>query len=333
MFVIFIILALFLLVFLILKPILLSIIGGLILAYVFSPFHKKLFKVFREKNTTAFAISMIIILLIIIPLWFLIPVMVQQTFDFFTFTQSVDFSVFVKKIFPTASGQFQQDLTAVIINFIGDLTSASIDSFTGFLLDLPNVLLHLAVIIFVFFFSLRDQDILKEFVSGISPFRKEKEKILVKRFKDITSSIIFGYIVVGIIQGIALGLGFIVLKFSNSLTLTVISIFASVLPMVGPWLVWVPASIYLLATGNIPGALFFALYGGLFVSLIDNVLRPYIVARRTGISSVIILIGMIGGLFIFGLMGIILGPLILAYLIIFLKAYKDKTLSDMFSPE
>ncbi|MDP4039605.1 MAG: AI-2E family transporter [Candidatus Pacearchaeota archaeon] len=332
-FVITILLVLFVASILVLRPILLSILGGLILAYIFSPVYNKLHKIFKEKNTTAFAVATLLILLVILPLWFLVPIAIQQTFDFFTLTQSVDFSQIVETIFPTSSLQFQQDTTAMIIRFIGNITSSAINGLVGFILNLPSVLLQLAVIIFVFFFSLRDQQELKEFISGISPFKKEKEKLLTKRFKEITSSIIFGYIVVGIIQGITLGIGFLIFGVPRALTLTVFAIFSSILPMVGPWLVWIPVAIYLLASGDVTRAILFTIYAGALVSSIDNILRPYIVAKKTGTSSVIVLIGMIGGLFVFGIMGIILGPLILSYLVIFLRAYKDKTLSDMFSPE
>jgi len=169
-------------------------------------------------------------------------------------------------------------------------------------------------------------------MSGISPFRKDKEVILVKRFKDITSSIIYGYIIVGILQGLALGLGLLVFGIPKALTLTILGSFASMLPMVGPWFVWIPVTISLFITGKVGLAIAFAVYCGFFVSTIDNIIRPYIVSRKTGVSPVIVLVGMIGGLFVFNMLGLILGPLILSYLILFLKAYKDGTLSDMFSP-
>ena len=104
------------------------------------------------------------------------------------------------------------------------------------------------------------------------------------------------------------------------------------LPMVGPWFVWVPVAIGLFLTGKIGFAIAFSIYCLFFVSTIDNILRPYIVSRKTGVSSVVVLVGMIGGLFVFNILGLILGPLILSYLLLFLKAYKDGTLSDMFSP-
>ena len=331
-FVSFMLLVLVIAAFLIVRPIVLSIVGGLILAYIFMPVYRRTYKLIRERNTSAFLMCVILVLLIVIPLWVFIPIIVEQVFDLFNITQNIDFAKVVKAIFPSSQPEFQEQLTTVIIKFVGNIASSTINILIGFIQNIPKVLLNLAVIFFVFFFTLRDQDILREFVSGISPFRKEKEAVLVNRFKDITSSIIFGYIVVGIIQGLALGIGLWIFGIPKALTLTILGIFASMLPMIGPWLVWVPIAAFLLLSGSITTAIWFIVYCTFLVSTIDNILRPYIVARKTGTSSVIILIGMIGGLFVFNMLGLILGPLILSYLILFLRAYKDGTLSDMFSP-
>ncbi|MEK6915715.1 MAG: AI-2E family transporter [Nanoarchaeota archaeon] len=317
--------------FLIVRPILLSIFAGLILAYIFSPIYKIVYRTIHARNTAATIMCLLVGLMIIVPLWFTIPAIVQQVFDLFNLSQNIDFSQVVSKLFPSSSAEFQEKLTTIIIQFTGNIASTIFSYFIGLLQSLPSLLLNLAVVLFVFFFSLRDQESLREFVSGISPFRKDKETILVTRFKDITSSIIYGYIIVGILQGLALGLGLLIFGVNNSLTLTILGIFASMLPMIGPWFIWIPVTIGMLISGNVGMATIFAVYCIFFVSTIDNILRPYIVSRRTGVSSVVVLVGMIGGLVVFNVMGLILGPLILAYLVLFLKAYKDGTLSDMFS--
>jgi len=327
------ILVLIMLSFLVLKPILLSIIFALILAYAFLPLYRRIYAVFRERNVSALSVCVLIVLIIFIPLWFLIPLVIQQGFDMFKFTQEIDITGFVETILPTSSAQIKIESTSIISNFIGEITSASLNTLANILLDIPIVLLHLAVIIFVFFFALRDEDKLKEFVSGISPFKKEKQKILIKQFKNMTSSIIFGYILVGIIQGIATGIGLLIFGVPHALLLTVFAIFASIIPVLGPWLIWIPAVVYLLVVGKMGAAIGFAIYSAVLVSSIDNLLRSYIVSKRTGISTVIVLVGMIGGLLVFGILGIILGPLILSYLILFLEAYKNRTLADMFHPE
>ena len=332
MFVVSMLLLLIVISFLVIRPIALSIFGGLILAYVFSPLYRRTYRIVRERNTAAALMCVIVLLVIIVPIWILMPIVVQQIFDLFTLTQSIDFSEVVKSVFPSSQPEFQEKLTTIIIQFVGNITNSIIGYLISFLQNLPAVLLNLAVVLFVFFFAMRDQEALREFVSGVSPFRKDKETVLVTRFKDITSSIIYGYIIVGILQGLALGLGLLIFGVPRALTLTIIGTFASMLPMVGPWLVWVPIVVGLLISGKVGIAIGFAIYCTFFVSTIDNILRPYIVARKTGTSSVIVLVGMIGGLFVFNILGLIIGPLILAYLILFLKAYKDGTLSDMFSP-
>ncbi len=318
--------------FLIIKPIILSILTGLILAYVFSPIHKRVYRTIHARNTSATIICILVCLLILVPLWFTIPIIVQQIFDLFNLSQNVDFSKVVSRLFPSSSQDFNEKLTTIIIQFTGNTASTIFKYFIGLLQSLPSLLLNLAVVLFVFFFALRDQESLKEFISGISPFRKDKETILVKRFKDITSSIIYGYIIVGVLQGLALGLGLLIFGVPKALTLTILGVFASMLPMVGPWFVWIPVAISLFITGKMGVAIAFTLYCALFVSTIDNIIRPYIVSRKTGVSPVVVLVGMIGGIFVFNIIGLILGPLILSYLILFLKAYKDGTLSDMFSP-
>ncbi|MEK6908549.1 MAG: AI-2E family transporter [Nanoarchaeota archaeon] len=318
--------------FLIIRPIVLSIFGGLILAYIFSPIYKIVYRTIHSRNTVATLMCILVLLIIIVPLWFTIPIIIQQIFDLFNLSQNVDFSQVVSKVFPSATPEFNERLTTIIIQFTGNIASTIFNFFIGLLQSLPTLLLNLAVVLFVFFFSLRDQENLREFISGISPFRKDKETVLVTRFKDITSSIIYGYIIVGIIQGLALGLGLLIFGVPKALTLTILGAFASMLPMIGPWFIWIPVTLSMLIAGNVGVAVAFAVYCAFFVSTIDNILRPYIVSRKAGVSSVIVLVGMIGGLFVFNIMGLILGPLILAYLILFLKAYKDGTLSDMFSP-
>lgn len=317
--------------FLVLRPILLSIIGGLILAYIFMPVYKRVYKVFRERNTSALAVCIFVILIIFIPLWFLIPLIIQQVFNAFTLSQSFDINSLIETVLPTSSPQIRTEVISAVSGFIGNITTTSLNALAKFLIDLPNVLLNFAVVVFVFFFTLRDQEKLRNFVSEISPLRKEKQKEFVNKFKEITSSLIFGFVVVGIIQGVATGIGMLIFGVPQALLLTVFAVFASILPMIGPWLVWVPVAIYLFSTGSVGLAVGFTLYGLIVVSTLDNFLRPYIVAKKTGTSSVIILIGMIGGLFVFGLLGLILGPLILSYMILLLNAYKDKSLAEMFN--
>lgn len=325
------ILLLIALAFILIRPILLSIVAGLILAFIVNPLYLKINSLIKRPTLSALISSILIVVIIFIPLWFLVPLVIRQVFDMFAFLQSSDVSTLVSVLFPAAPEEFTRQITGVISNFVSEISIGILNWLGNFLLNLPDLLLQGAVLIFVFFFALKDQDKLKKYVSELSPLNKEQEKILIKEFKGITSSIVYGYVIIGIIQGIAAGIGLFVFGIPRALLLTIIAIFASMFPLFGPWVVWLPAVIYLFVQGNVAAGIAFTIYGVLAVSSLDNILRPYIVSRKSSISPVVALVGMIGGLFVFGLLGLILGPLILAYLIIFLTAYKNKQLSSMFS--
>ena len=319
--------------FLVVQPILLSIIAGLILAYIFYPLFKSAFYVLRERNTAAFAVCILIVLILFLPIWFLLPIIVRQLFDVFNFLQTIDVAAFVRAVLPTTSAQLQVDLTTTIVSLIGKVSTYALGSLTNFLLNLPTVLLHFAVIVFVFFFALRDAQKLKLFVSELSPLRKEKLSFFGNQFKLITNSVLYGHLIIGIVQGVLTGIGLLIFGVPRALLLTIFAIFAAILPVVGAWLVWIPAVIYMISIGHTGAGIGFAIYSILIVSTVDNIMRPYMVSRNTKSSSVIVLIGMIGGLAVFGIVGLIIGPLVLEYLVLFMEAYKNKTLTDIFESE
>ncbi|HLC54829.1 MAG TPA: AI-2E family transporter [Candidatus Nanoarchaeia archaeon] len=327
------ILVLIVVAFIVVKPILLSVIAGLILAYIFYPLFKIAFYVLREKNTAAFAVCILVVLILFLPIWFLLPLIVRQLFDVFNFFQTIDVAAFVRAILPATSAQLQVDLTTTLISLIGKISTYSLSSLTNFLLNLPTVLFHFAVIVFVFFFALRDAQPLKLFVVGLSPLRREKLSFFANQFKQITNSVIYGNFIIGIVQGVLTGVGLLIFGVPRALLLTILAIFAAILPVVGAWLVWIPAAIYMIVSGSTGAGIGFAVYSLLIVSTVDNILRPYLVSRNTKSSSVIVFIGMIGGLSVFGIVGLIIGPLVLEYLVLFLEAYKSKTFTDIFESE
>jgi len=174
-----------------------------------------------------------------------------------------------------------------------------------------------------FYFVLRDKKEVLDYIRSISPFSKDVEKKLFESSKGITASVIYGQVIVGVIQGIIVGIGFFIFGVTNALFLTLLAILAGIFPVVGTTLVWLPIVIYFMIAGDgLPaiGVLVF----GLISSTVDNFLRPMIVSKRTNLHSAVVIIGMIGGLFMFGILGLILGPLILAYLIILLEVYRKR---------
>lgn len=319
--------------FILVKPIIYSIIGGLILAYVVFPVFERTNRFVKNRTLSGLILLFFVIVILIIPIWFISPILVQQVFELYQASQTLDLQSFIYAVFPTANEQFVTQLSVSLGGIIGKASTTIIGYLVNLFLELPKILVNMFVFGFVFFFALRDSDKLIRFVSGLSPLNREKERIIINQFKGITDSIVYGLFVVGLIQGILLGLGLLIFGIENALVLTILAIFLSVLPVLGPYLIWIPITVYLFSTGQIWIAVLYFLYNLIVVSTLDNVLRSYIVARKTDISSGIILLGIVGGVLVFGMMGILLGPLILGYLVTLLRSYRDKNLYSLFSEE
>ncbi|MBU2503844.1 MAG: AI-2E family transporter, partial [Nanoarchaeota archaeon] len=171
-----------------------------------------------------------------------------------------------------------------------------------------------------------------EYVKSLLPFSKEIEKKLFEQTKGITSSILYGQFIVGILQGVVIGISFFIFKVPNPLFLTILAVILGILPIIGTSLVWIPIAVYLFSTGS-----FFSAWGiiifGLISSNVDNILRPMIVSRRTNINTGILFTSMVGGLFFFGILGLILGPLIISYLFIIIELYRGKGKSGIVTQE
>jgi predicted PurR-regulated permease PerM len=179
---------------------------------------------------------------------------------------------------------------------------------------------------------LRDKDKIMLYIKSLSPFSKEIEKKLFDSSRAITNSVIYGQVVIGILQGLLVGVGFFVLGIPNALILTLLACLVGILPVIGTAIVWVPVTIYLLVIGDAFSAIGIIIFG-LVSSSLDNLIRPIIVSKRAKMNSLLVLLGMIGGLFLFGVLGFILGPLILAYLLIILELYRNKKVSGILIEE
>lgn len=315
--------------FLLIKPVLMAIVVALILAFVFSPVYDWLLKRIKSPNLTVSMIIAFVLVIIVLPLWFLTPILIKQSFKIFQATQQIDFVTPLQNIFPSlfATEQFSSEIGGIISSFTSNAANYVVNFFARLLLDFPKLSLQLVVVLFTFFYVLRDKEKVLKYISGLSPFSKDVERKFAYYSKGISSSVIYGQVIVGIIQGIIVGIGLFVFGISNALFLTLLAALAGIFPIIGTALVWIPVMIYLIIAGNNVSAIGIFIFG-IFSSTIDNFLRPMIVSRRTDLHTAVVIVGMIGGIFMFGILGVILGPLILAYLIIIIELYRKKDIPD-----
>lgn len=326
-FALFVLILILVLAFFVISQIILTIIFALLFAYIFYPLYRKIYHKIKRRNTSAFLLIVILLFLFIAPLILVTPLLVEQTFEVYKAVRGFDIYTFISNNF---SKELADGFASHIETLLSKFLTAILGQFTKLLVDLPVLFLKLVVFLFVFFYAVRDGDKLKKYIVELSPFSDSTDRKFIEEFKKITNSVIYGQIFVGIVQGVLVGIGLFIIGFQNVLVLTVIASIVSIIPVLGAWMVWLPIAIILLVSKSYAAAIFLLIYGALFVSLIDNFLRPYIMLRQANLHIATSIVGTIGGLFVFGITGLVLGPLILAYALIVIEFYRKNELTEVF---
>ncbi len=208
-----------------------------------------------------------------------------------------------------------------IINFLNKLVGFIAEKIGNFIISIPGILLNIAIALFAAFYFLKDGDQFMKLIKKIAPMRLHHQEQLLKQLKETIKALVYGTLIVAIIQGILAMLAFGILSVPNPIWWGAVTIFFALIPFVGAWFIWFPASIYLFITGYINNQPSFiwkgvalAIFGVLVISQIDNLLKPLLIGGKAKVHPLLILIGVLGGLVLFGFIGIILGPIILAIL-------------------
>lgn len=319
---------LFVLAGLVLKNLLISLILGVLLAFLFYPIYCKVNKRLNSPTISATILCIFLLTLIVIPVWLLSPMVFSQTFDLYLSAQRVDIGEPIKKVL----GSFidSREVVAEIASKSNSLVSKILSYFVNlvyeFILALPVFFLYFLIVLFAFFYFLRDRETFKKYIVGIFPFPKDVEEKFFFQTGEITTSIIYGQFLIGTIQGLVTGVGFYLFGVKSALVWTIVAMVMGILPIIGPPTVWIPMAIYIWISGSPLGGIGISFFG-MLSSAIDTVGKPFFISKNSRIHPIVVFVGMVGGVLHFGFLGFLLGPLILAYLLIVLDLYREKNKS------
>lgn len=186
---------------------------------------------------------------------------------------------------------------------------------------------HLFVMLYAMFFFLMDGPRIVDRILYYMPLRPADEERMVEKFVSVARATIKGTLIIGIVQGGLAGIAFWIVGIDGPVFWGTIMAILSIIPGVGTALVWVPAVIYLVAKGQMVSAIGLFVWCAAVVGTVDNVLRPWLVGKDTKMPDLLILLGTLGGLLVFGAPGIIIGPIIAALFVtiwdIYGTAFKD----------
>jgi predicted PurR-regulated permease PerM len=226
-----------------------------------------------------------------------------------------------------------EDVLRMATSRIGGLVA----EFAGFLArSIAVVLFNVIVMLFALFFFFRDGDAIMVRIRRVLPFDPSFSEGRIRETTELIRASLSSGLIVALVQGAIGGVAFAALGIGAPVFWGVTMAFFSLLPL-GAWIVWFPVALWLILTGETGRGIALAAIGAGGISLVDNFLRPMLLAGRTEMNGLLVFISLLGGISAFGLLGLVLGPVIMAAAISFVDAYatdrRETMLTDDISPE
>jgi predicted PurR-regulated permease PerM len=327
--------------YLIIKPYLLDIFMALVLFFTAKPLYTALTRLLWGRKALASALTCIILLLVIvIPLFSLMSIIATQALEFSSqvskgmqngdlwnwIAARIDaLKLYLTRLnLPLPPGDI--DLAQVVQTAVSKASAFIYTNAIGLIRGFTVFFFDLLLTLFIAFFMFLQGDDFIQAIKGLSPLDPAHNDEIVRETEVTIKATLWGTVIVAVAQGTLGGVGFWIFGLNQPAFWGTVMIPASVIPVVGSTIIWGPAAVYLLLTGHVKAGVGLILWGGVVVSVIDNILKPILMKGSGETPSIFILFSILGGLTYFGMIGFILGPLILSFLLSLLRIYQKTIL-------
>jgi predicted PurR-regulated permease PerM len=214
------------------------------------------------------------------------------------------------------------EVVARVTESMGSVAAAVAARAGGVLKNLVSFLFSLVITLCIIFFFLRDGAALHGVIDRTLPFPADQRRRLVTQTKDLVSASVIATLLIAVIQGGAGGLAFAGLGLRSPVVWGVVMGIASFIPLIGTAFVWLPAALWLLASGSpVKGIVLVGI--GALIANVDNVVRPMLLSGKSEMNGLLVFISLMGGVSAFGFIGIVLGPLVAATVVALLESYTE----------
>jgi predicted PurR-regulated permease PerM len=317
-------------------PFLPALAWSVALAVLFAPLQRWLESKLHRPNLAAIISVLLIVLIVVVPLTFLGQRLVMQATESAALVETkvksgewrsaLDAQPRLAPIIDIVEQQI--DLPGTLRTFAGWLSNAAGSIVKGSVFQLIGFCLTF----YLLFFFLRDHRAILDSVRSLSPLSDAEMERLFGRIGDTIHATVYGTLTVSAMQGLLGGLMFWWLGLAAPLLWGLVMALLAVVPLLGAFIVWVPAAIFLALEGSWGKALILTAWGVLVVGTIDNLMRPILVGNRLKLHTVLAFMSVVGGLILFGPAGLILGPVTLSVTLVLLEIWRSRMISAVESP-
>ncbi|MEA3428409.1 MAG: AI-2E family transporter [Thermodesulfobacteriota bacterium] len=299
------------------------------LAFVMTGIFKPVFNLINVKNKmppffASFLTCILIFFVVLVPIGFFVGILSKEAHDFYITAKDALLNDQIKVLISN-SGLLEK-ANLVLTHFNIELTGEALNKAISeigkivglFLYEQARLIasntlaffVNIFLMLLVVYFLLIDGSRLLSFITELSPLPKEQDEKLIQKFKDMAGAVLIGNGVCGLIQGILGGSVFMLFGLRSPFLWGVIMSLLAFLPIVGIGVIFIPAAIYLFLKGRIAAAIFFVVFYIILSGTIEYIFKPKIVGQRVKMHTLLVFFSIIGGLKLFGILGIIYGPLV-----------------------
>ena len=309
---------------------------ALFLAGIFSalarPGYLYLVRVFGGRRHLASIVTLVLLFFIVlIPTLLLLGIVVAQAIevgqsvtpwvkdtlsDKSTITEYLQSLPFYESILP-----YQEMILQKAGQAVGAISKFLVDGLSSVTLGTAHFVFMAFVMLYSMFFFLLDGDRFMKRMMFYLPLNSRDENHMLEKFTSVTRATLKGTLLIGLLQGGLAGLAFFVVGLPNAVFWGAIMAVLSIIPSVGSALVWVPAAIILVVNGQIMAGIGLIVFCGVLVGSLDNLLRPVLVGKDTKLHELMIFLSTLGGIFMFGVVGLFVGPIIASLFVAIWEMY------------
>lgn len=314
-------------VFMLFRPFLYTLILASVIAYLTSGLFTRLLRILRSPSGTAAIMTLLVFVTLLVPLTLIGARVAFEASGMYTFISEQATQERLSGMLSGLQSALDEMLPGVTVD--ANRITSQLGSVFGWLVgnlgllvgSFASLALNFLLLLFFYFYLIRDGNHMVERLKLISPMSSEHEDQIIARIGRAITSTVRGSLVLAILQGLVSGAGFLIFGVPNPALWGCIVVLAAFVPTIGTALVQIPAIIYLAATGHTTAAVGLGIWASLAVGMLDNLLGPKLMSRGMQMHPLVTLLAILGGVSFFGPVGVLIGPITVALLYALLDMY------------